>query len=58
MDVQLILKELQEAGILEGHMQELKSLTGGTSSEVTAIMDGIRPRYVIKQNDPVVGVSS
>lgn len=34
MDVQLILKELHEAGVLEGHMQELKTLTGGTSSEV------------------------
>ncbi|MET3207867.1 UNVERIFIED_CONTAM: hypothetical protein ABIC26_000803 [Paenibacillus sp. PvR008] len=54
MDVQLILKELHEAGVLEGHMQELKTLTGGTSSEVIAVMDGAKPRYVIKQNDPVI----
>ncbi|MGM1020193.1 MAG: hypothetical protein ACQEXV_06505 [Bacillota bacterium] len=40
MDVQLILKELHEAGVLEGHVQELKPLTGGTSSEVIAVMDG------------------
>ncbi|MBE0335271.1 phosphotransferase [Paenibacillus sp. 23TSA30-6] len=54
MDVQLILKELHEVGVLEGHMQEFKPLTGGTSSEVIAVMDGAKPRYVIKQNDPVI----
>jgi hypothetical protein len=53
-DVQLILNELHEAGVLEGHMQETKPLTGGTSSEVVAIMDGTRAVYVIKQNDPVI----
>ncbi|MGG4215566.1 aminoglycoside phosphotransferase family protein [Paenibacillus sp. FSL L8-0638] len=54
MDVQLILNELYAAGVLEGHMQNLKPLTGGTSSEVVVVMDGTRPRYVIKQNDPAI----
>ncbi|MDN4083876.1 hypothetical protein [Paenibacillus polymyxa] len=54
MDIQFILNELYEAGVLESHMQNLKPLTGGTSSEVVVVMDGTRPRYVIKQNDPAI----
>ncbi|AZH29225.1 aminoglycoside phosphotransferase family protein [Paenibacillus sp. M-152] len=54
MDIQLILNELYEAGVLESRMQNLKPLTGGTSSEVVVVMDGTRPRYVIKQNDPAI----
>ncbi|MDQ0495131.1 aminoglycoside phosphotransferase family protein [Paenibacillus brasilensis] len=54
MDIQLILNELYEAGVLESHVQKLKPLTGGTSSEVVAVMDGTHPRYVIKQNDPAM----
>ncbi|MGQ3481446.1 aminoglycoside phosphotransferase family protein [Paenibacillus sp. TY11] len=54
MDIQLILNELYAEGVLESHMQNLKPLTGGTSSEVVVVMDGISPRYVIKQNDPTI----
>ncbi|MCC3378306.1 aminoglycoside phosphotransferase family protein [Paenibacillus farraposensis] len=54
MDIQLILNELYKAGVLESHMQKLKPLSGGTSSEVVAVMDGTNPRYVIKQNDPAI----
>jgi hypothetical protein len=54
MDVQLILNELHETGVLESHMRNLKPLTGGTSSKVVVVMDGTKPRYVIKQNDPAV----
>ncbi|ADM69874.2 aminoglycoside phosphotransferase [Paenibacillus polymyxa E681] len=54
MDVQLILNELHETGVLESHMRNLKPLTGGTSSKVVVVMDETKPRYVIKQNDPAV----
>lgn len=54
MDVQLILNDLHETGVLESHMRNLKPLTGGTSSKVVVVMDGTEPRYVIKQNDPAV----
>ncbi|WP_244310718.1 hypothetical protein [Paenibacillus ottowii] len=54
MDIQFILNELYEAGVLESDMKNLKPLTGGTSSEVVVVMDGTRPRYVIKQNDPAI----
>lgn len=53
MDIQLILNELYKAGVIESHMQKLKPLSGGTSSEVVAVMDGTNPRYVIKQNEMI-----
>ncbi|QDY82337.1 phosphotransferase [Paenibacillus polymyxa] len=54
MDIQFILNELYEAGVLESDMKNLKPLTGGTSSEVVVVMDATRPRYVIKQNVPAI----